>query len=103
MALSGERRPFSFGRSNLGETMGTQEPPPARGFIDLGEDLTRYRIELWLAGLSRKTWVYLQRLATAALTTDDDNAWLDHEIDQARCRLKTLEWLRTVNIQTKGE
>jgi len=83
--------------------MGNQEPPPPRGFVDVGEDLTKYRIELWLAGLSRKTWSYLERLSTLAITTDEDDAWTAHEIDQARCRLKTLEWLRTVNVQRRGD
>lgn len=83
--------------------MGTREPPPAAGFVDVGEDLTKYRIERWLAGLSRKTWLYLTRLESAALGTDDDNAWLAHELDQARNRLRTLEWLRSVNIQRKGD
>ena len=83
--------------------MGNNEPPPARGFVDVGEDLTKYRIERWLAELSRSTWVYLQRLSTTALTVDTDNAWLSHEIEQARCRLRTLEWLRTINVTRKGE
>ena len=83
--------------------MGNQEPPPSRGFVDVGEDLTKYRFEIWLAELSRKTWVYLQRLSTVELTTEEDDAWISHEIEQARCRLKTLEWLRTINVQRRGD
>lgn len=81
--------------------MTNREPPGQRSFADCGEDLTKYRTEAWLAGLSRKTWAYLQRLATAALTTDEDDAWLAHELEQTRSRYRTIEWLRTVNLQRK--
>ena len=82
--------------------MPEKQPPPARGFVDCGEDLNNYRTEQWLAELARKQWVYLQRLESAALGSDDDNAWTKHELFQVRCRLRTIDWLRTLNIQRRG-
>lgn len=82
--------------------MPTKQPQPGRGFLDCNEDLTVYRTEVWLAELSRKTWTYLQRLESVALTQTDDDAWTAHELNQAHCRLKTLEWLRVVNLSRKA-
>lgn len=83
--------------------MSTREPPPARSFTDCGSDLTKYRTERWLSDLSRKAWVYLQRLKSATVSDSEDGAWLEHEVNQATCRLRTIEWLRTVNYQRRGE